>query len=238
MIDLEPFLEAEDLKELDHLPVFPMANAVLMPGEPLSLHITDPQEKEILEASEASSHLLAVAHAKTSRLREGLFLPDLHGVAVLSRLVMKEELPDGSWNVILLGLARIRLAGFPQTPPFQNTRTEILTDRFSDISPGAISSLESEISGLTQLLLKNNPSADAVYEAARPVLENMSQGFLPLGALCDLASAAFVLAPAEKQMLLEETDVVSRAQKLIFSLKFQLNTQSAGAGGNVSNLLH
>src|SRR5438552_4076725 len=61
-------------------------------------------------------------------------------------------------------------------------------------------------------------------EIPNQILENLPNQILPLGNLCDLLAAALALPPLDKQMVMEETDVIRRAEILLFALKFELGS--------------
>lgn len=219
-----PFFEDDELKSVGMVPIFPLPQTVLLPGEPLPLHIFEERYKEMTESAISSKKLIAMAHLKPGWEKDYEGNPEIYDVAGLGKIVIDERLPDGKFNLLLLGLKRIKIKRIVQTRPYRIAEVEILSDRFSQTSSTLLASLESQIVHLTQELLRSERGKEILTQNPIPILENLADGALPLGILCDLAAAALSLPPMEKQMMLEETDVVLRAEKLIFALKFQLQS--------------
>lgn len=216
-------------------PVFPLPNAVLLPGEPMPLYIFEDRYRAMTENALAGDRLIVMGHMKPGWEKKGASVPPLYDVAGVGRIVMDERASDGTFNLVLLGLKRVRIGNFVQESPYRRAQIELLTDRYSQTSPSLITTLESELIELAKKSLKARAGDLPEYNAAQ-FLEQLAPGGVPLGMLCDMVGSTVLAQSAEKQMLLEETDVIRRAEKLIFALRFL--SESSGYGGPGKNLLH
>ncbi len=219
-----PFPE-ESHRIPSHVPVFPLEGVVLLPGEPMPLHIFEERYKLMTEAALMEGGLIAIA-----QVTPGQALPS--AIFGLGKIVMDEKTMDGRFNLILLGMKRIRVKSFVQEKPFLRAEIEILEDSFSQTSVNVINTLSKEVYELGKQLLSTKKKGP--NDVSYPDLENLPYDLLPLGMLCDLFSAALGLPSLEKQMILEESDAVGRAEKLIFTMRFELERHRSGASASTS----
>ena len=222
-------LDEESFRAPEGVPVFPLPDMVLLPGEPLPLHIFEQRYKLMTESAISSEKLIAMAHLKPGWEKEQEGSPEIYPIAGLGRIMADERLADGRFNLMLVGLKRVRLGRFMQDRPYRIAQVEVLADHCSRTAPALLSSLESEIIALSRRMLKL-VSGEVPADRTAPLLESLSPGALPLGGLCDLAAAAFPLSSVEKQMILEETDIIARAEKLIFTLRCRLESPGDSSG--------
>ena len=222
MNDLFPPFEDENLKAPQDVPLFPLSKVVLLPGEPLPLHIFEERYQMMAESAISSERLIAMAHLKPRIDKSEGGNPEIFDVCGLGRIVLDERLSDGKFNLILVGLKRIRIKRIVQLKPYKRAEVEILADRFSQTSGPLLSSLSAEITGLAQELLGLRKKF--LEEVPGPIFDQFPSQNLPLGTLCDLLAAALSLPPLDKQMVMEEMDVIRRAEILRFALKFELGS--------------
>lgn len=215
---LSPFhFEDEPAPMPGEAPLLILPETVLLPGEPLSV-VLPPGAVSAAEAALAGDRLVALACAKRGTAGK----TETYPVAALGRIVSEEADSDGGINSILLGLKRIRLGTPVQETPFPKIAIETLEDRFSQTASNLLTGLESEILGRLDRILNVRPMP-MDGPLALP-LDQLVPGALPLGMLCDLAAAAAALGAQEKQLVLEEADVVRRAEKVVFCLQFLLDS--------------
>lgn len=230
----EPF--EEDLQIPETVPIFPLPGTVLLPGEPLPLHIYEPRYKQMTEMALMSDRLIAMAHAKPGRELDGE--ENIYPIAGLGKIVLEERLPEGKFNLLLVGLRRVKIQKFVQATPYRKARVEMLNDHFSSTAATVLSSLESEILDLSKDFLESGTKEIELPWENPVAFTQEFQPNLPLGMLIDLAASVSPLSATEKQMILEQTDVVQRAEKFIFTLRFHQQSIHNGLSSNSSNLLH
>jgi len=191
----------------------------------MPLHIFEERYKVMTEASLSEGKFMAIAGVKPGgSLTEGVF--------GLGRIAMDERLADGRFNLVLIGLKRIRIRAVTQESPYLKAEIEVLEDAYSQTAVNVINMLSKEVYNLGRRIMeiKKNTHKEIAYAD----LESLPYDLLPLGMLCDLYSAALALPPLEKRMMLEETDAVRRAEKLIFTLRFELSRLHTGQSSRLS----
>ena len=111
------------------LPVFPLPNAVLLPGMILPLNVFEPRYLAMVD------HVLAGGrHIGVPLLRPGFEdnydgRPDVEPVFGIGRLVSHQRLPDGRRFIRLEGLGRVRYRQeLPARADFRELRVEMLAE--------------------------------------------------------------------------------------------------------------
>lgn len=216
-----PFLD-DSFKVPEEVPFFPLPEMALLPGEPMPLHIFEERYKVMTETALVSDRMIVMGHVKQGWEKRPGSDRETYGIAGIGQIVMDERLQDGRYNLVLLGLKRIKINQVIPSKPFRKARIEILDDQYSQTSSSLLESLEKEILELGNAVsrIKNNDAP--VSLEGYPALNNIAEGSLPLGALCDFTAAALNLPSSDKQMILDELDVVQRSEKLLFLLRYQL----------------
>ena len=180
--------------------IFPLPEVALFPHAVLPLHVFESRYRDLLRDCLAGDSRLAVA-----ALAEGFTATDYHGrppvrpLCGLGEVVAHEALDDGRSNILIRGLARVRI--LDELPPDRSYRIvnyQLLDDEYPDAFDGARAIAELVLLA-DQIALKLPSGADTLRNLARSESE--------AGPLCDVLAAALVTEPAERQLLLETTDV-------------------------------
>jgi Lon protease-like protein len=197
------------------VPVMALANAVLFPHSLLPLHIFEQRYRDMLAYSLGGHRMFSVALMKRG-IDEATGIDDLcpvAGVGLIRACVGNE---NGTSNLVLQGLARVRLIDWTQERPFRIAKIEI-----ANSVPG------------------NPVEADALSEKVKEFCMRIERIGIPLPPnlmdhlrqidspeiLSDVVAAAFVGEPFQRQKLLEAYEVCERLRLLIQFLRSQ-------AGGN------
>jgi len=96
--------------------ILPLGEAVLFPGMLLPLTISDPVRLRVIEEAVASDRFVGAFASRTGAIDPGT--QDLYDVGTAALIARMLRLPDGSVQVVLHGLARIRLREIVQSVPF------------------------------------------------------------------------------------------------------------------------
>ena len=103
MIPHSPFMQ--NFAELpETLPIFPLANAVVLPGGQLPLNIFEPRYLNMLQDAMESHHLIGMIQPRDDSAK-----PDLFQIGCAGRITRYQEISDGRLEIILTGLCRFRL---------------------------------------------------------------------------------------------------------------------------------
>jgi len=201
----------------DQVPVMPLPGALLFPHALLPLYIFEPRYQEMLEHALKEHRMFSVALLKPQRTQwksSGDFFP-VAGVGLIRACVGRG---DGTSNLILQGLQRVRFTGFEQSTPFPIARIEALK---SEATP----SVETEALGAKVLELYSK-----LKDTGRQLPEKVDQYLSHLGdmeMLADLMAATFINDPFRRQELLEELSLRQRLRLVIQYLREETGSAAA-----------
>ena len=201
----------------DRVPVMPLPGALLFPNALLPLYIFEPRYKEMLDRALKEHRMFSVALLKPQRTPWNStddFFP-VAGVGLIRACVGRG---DGTSNLILQGLQRVRFTGFEQTTPFPIARIEPLK---SEATP----SVETEALGAKVIELYSR-----LKESGRQLPEKVDQYLSHLGdmeMLADLMAATFINDPLRRQQLLEELSLKQRLRLVIQYLREETGSAAA-----------
>ena len=188
--------------------LFPLPSLVFFPHVMQPLHIFEPRYREMTQNALDSDRLIALVLPRPGWEKEYADKPALHDIACLGRIMAEQKLDDGRFNILLRGLARIRLRKeiVATDTPYRVAHCQILED-----VPVADSERESHWrSTLNEKTPTWFPNQTEVVEQFAKLL----QGDLALGTLGDILTFALPLDAEFKQSLLTELSVETRLQVL------------------------
>lgn len=96
-------------EQLANLPVFPLPGLVFLPGSQLPLHIFEERYREMIRWCLDEGSPLAVGRIQPGHEGEQLGDPPVVEVMGVGRIERHLVLPDGRYNLVLLGVGRVRL---------------------------------------------------------------------------------------------------------------------------------
>jgi Lon protease-like protein len=201
----------------DQVPVMPLPGALLFPHALLPLHIFEPRYQEMLELALSEHRMFCVALVKPQRTQwksTGDFF-HIAGVGLIRACVGSG---DGTSNLILQGLSRVRFHAFEQRAPFPIARIEPLESR-------ATSSVEADALGAKVIELYSK-----LKENGRQLPEKVDRYLSHLGdaeVLADLMAATFINDPLRRQQILEELAINQRLRLVIQYLREETSNAAA-----------
>jgi ATP-dependent Lon protease len=179
--------------------VMPLGQVVFFPHMLLPLHIFEPRYRRMLEDSLTGSRMFAVSGTDAS----GSPLPV--GTVGLVRACVRQ--PDGTANLLLQGLRRVRLTRMPDTTPYLTAKPEPL-HQYQPANHQAANKLANEI-----LRIVNQSTCSCQQ------LINVSGGIPDYDSLVDIFAGNLVHCPRQKQQLLECEDTLKRLSALARNLR-------------------
>lgn len=189
--------------------IFPLPNLVLYPHVMQPLHIFEDRYREMLEDALAGDQLIAMALLKPGWEDDYESRPPMAQYGCLGKVVAHHRLDDGRYNLLLMGVQRVRIIEELQPlRSFRQARVELIDDCYDFPSAAERRNLQQR---LLTAFRKHLPCACQLPEQ----LENMLSDQLPLGLLTDLAAYALPLDNSVKQMLLSECLVRRRGEILL-----------------------
>jgi uncharacterized protein len=223
--------EAEALsdEELAGLPVFPLPRVVLLPGGVLPLHLFEPRYR--MMASDCTTRGPAViAMAMLAPGWEGDYegRPAIRPIAGAGRIVAHRRNPDGSHDLVLEGVARVRLAEVMDAArPYRVARATVLADEDED-EPGLLRR------ALEPVLATAASLAALERRSALPALDLRG----PVGSVVDRLAERWVHDAPTRQEILEALSVPARVALVgdaLVGLLARAATAPGGSAGGPAN---
>src|ERR1019366_3035009 len=187
------------------VPVMPLPGALLFPHALLPLYIFEERYREMLKYALNHHRMFSVAMIKPERSEWESPLDFFHvaGVGLIRACVGRA---DGTSNLILQGLERVRFTGFEQEAPFPIATIEPLECEDS-------SSVETEAlaAKVLELYSKIRMKGRELPEKVDRYLSDLND----MEMLADLVAATFVNDPLRRQQILEELVLNQRLRLLI-----------------------
>lgn len=197
----------DETRDEDELPrvcrLFPLPGVVLFPHAVLPLHIFEPRYRQMTEdALAAGDKLIVLVQLCDEGSGLGLGDPPIERIACVGRILEHERLSDGRFNLLLLGLKRVRLVREVASEAlYRLAEVELLADEASGSKDEAVRA---------DLLARFRDVARGL-QALGPDLEALLGSALSLGQLTDLLGHALGLPAETKQALLANTSPHGRA---------------------------
>jgi ATP-dependent Lon protease len=189
--------------------LFPLPDVVLYPHVMQPLHIFEERYREMLEDALASDKLIAMAMLKPGWEADYDSRPPISPHACLGKVVAHHRLEDGHYNVLLLGVERVRIVEeLDPLRSFRQAKVEIVVDQYDFKSAAERKNMQEK---LLTAFRRHLPCTCQLPEQ----LEEMLSRHLPLGLLTDLAAYALPLDLELKGKLLGESSVSVRAETLL-----------------------
>jgi uncharacterized protein len=188
--------------------LFPLPNLVLFPHVMQPLHVFERRYREMLEDALATDRLIAMALLTPGWESDYEGRPPMHSMVCLGRIATHYRLADGTYNVLLLGLRRAQIIHELESQHiFREAQVKICDDLYPPQAAPRHSDLQHRICDVLLGLLPQMPD---VHEQLDQLLKND----VSLGMLTDVIAYTLDIGLAEKQLLLEETNVYDRAEML------------------------
>jgi Lon protease-like protein len=189
--------------------VFPLPNLVLFPHVMQPLHVFEPRYRELLEDAISDDHLIAMAVLRPGWESNYEGRPSIYPVACLGRIASCHELADGTFNILMMGLQRVRLLGeLNSDTQFRTAVAELCEDNCPVEEAIAEVNLHND---LRKAFLRLVPSMPEAHDH----LDQLLGGDTPLGVLTDLIGYMLDIDISQKEALLAEEDIHRRAKLLI-----------------------
>jgi Lon protease-like protein len=190
--------------------LFPLPNLVLFPHVIQGLHIFEPRYRQMTADALAADGLIALV-LLSEDTDEADAVPAIESVGCLGQIVWHEKLSDGRYNLRLRGLVRARIVEeVPTERLYRCARVELMPDE----APTDLAALARLRRDLAAVVLPRF----AEDSPARQQLQELFDGDLPLGPVCDILSYALPLPAEMKQALLAEPHVDLRAAAITDAL--------------------
>lgn len=124
-------LEEEDRSRVRLLPVFPLPNVVFFPQQTLPLYIFEQRYRSMVKDALEGDRLLAVALIKPGWENRGVE-PEPYEVCGAGEIIQATHLMGGNMNILLRGLARVRILRTVKESPYLVAEVSVLAEPADD----------------------------------------------------------------------------------------------------------
>lgn len=166
------------------LPLFPLPNVVLFPGQVLPLYVFEPRYRELLARVQASGEPFGIVRIMQPRERSPLpFHERVSRVGTLAHLARAERHEDGTSSILVAGGERFQVQAFDLTHAYLSAEAVRWPLEPDPLGPAAEDACARRL--LTDLLRLRPEDADAIREAAPNdplLLASFAAALLPLSA--------------------------------------------------------
>ena len=167
--------------------VFPLPNLVMFPHVMQALHVFEPRYRAMVEEAVDDDRLIALGVLAPGWEQNYEGRPPLRSTACLCRIATHQRTKQGTHNVLLLGVRRLRL--ITELPPkklFRVVEAELLDDVEPDAAtPDAAADMQQELLSAFKRAMPKIPEAFGQ-------IEHLLGSQISLGMLADIVSYTVV----------------------------------------------
>jgi Lon protease-like protein len=194
------------------VPVIPLPGVLLFPNALLPLHIFEPRYRQMLARALNDDRMLCVALVKPKR-EQWRTSADFFPISTVGLIRACVGRSDGTSDLILQGIRRVKFSDFEQEDPFPIARIKPLKTRTRPtVETDALAAK------VVEFYTRLKSSERAPPEKIDRYLGEMSDPEI----LADLIASTFVSGATRRQQLLEELDLNQRLRLLIQFLREEI----------------
>jgi uncharacterized protein len=212
-----PDLAAYDLSRVG---LFPLPNVVLFPGQNLSLHVFEPRYRKLVRDVLERQQLLAVPRLEPGFDADYYGAPPVFALCGVGQIIEYARLPDGRYNIVVLGLGRGRILEEVRSEPYRLARIAPVSDQ-APSDPLTAEMLRAKLIELFRRALPHLPSHATELESRLRDAGDPAR-------CADVLASGLIEDADERQALLEDLDPSRRLTTLIAHV-YQLSTRFPGA---------
>ncbi len=218
------------METIESLPLFPLADVVLLPEVSVPLILFEPRYRQLARDVLDGERLIGMIAVPPEHVGQMSGNPPLFDIGCVGRITHGQKRPDGTFQILLAGTNRFRiLEEEPRSADrlYRSARVAILSDE-EPTRPAEILELENEqraVLRLLERLVRNLDRSDlgrralAAFEDIEPVR------------LVNTLTQSIGLRPIERQRLLEADSILGRFEIMRDLLRFRLAEVAAGEPG-------
>ena len=189
--------------DLEDVALFPLPSAVFFPGTELPLHLFEPRYRAMAEDRVIDGNgLIAIALLRPGYEADYGGRPAVHTVAGIGRVSAHRRNANGTHDILLRGLGRVRLEERPaEGRPYRLARATPLRTTNTELSRSVLAPLLSCTSRIAAVVRERHPSFEV--------------GFAPdddIATIVDRIADRFVSEPPRRQRILEAIDLEERLE--------------------------
>jgi ATP-dependent Lon protease len=195
------------------IPIIALRNTVLFPNVVLPITVArDKSVKAIADAQKAGKWIGVIAQRDFNN--EDPSPEDIYETGTLAKVVKHIKMPDGNTTIFIMGRMRFKVESFTQLDPHFTAKVQYLEDKFPK-EDAEFDALMATIKDHSEQIMQLSPS---LPNEASLMIRNIEQQSFLLHFIASNINAKL----QEKQSLLEEADVRTRAERLLGLLQTEL----------------
>ncbi|MCK6555523.1 LON peptidase substrate-binding domain-containing protein [Candidatus Binatia bacterium] len=192
------------------IPIFPLPSVVLFPGVPLPLHIFEPRYRDMVRDAAAGHEIIGMTMLRGDWQKDYDGNPEVFGTGCAGKLVNVEALPDGRYNIVLLGLREFEI----RRDVFERTYRQAEV-AWRAVGRGALAEADrARLIDLLSRFLREEPQSPAHRLLRDPSLTD--------DLLVNFFAYALDIDPLEKQGLLQAGTLIERGRRLAENIEFHI----------------
>ena len=186
------------------LPVLPLRDIVVFPHMIVPLFVGREKSVKALEEVMREDKQILLASQRDAGKDEP-DASDIYGVGAIANVLQLLKLPDGTVKVLVEGRARARILDFTENDAFFEARADELPEEIVDAA--AVEALTRSLAGEFEKYVKLNKNVPQEAVATVSQIDDPAK-------LADTVAGHLTVKLADKQALLEITDVGQRLEKI------------------------
>ena len=192
------------------LPVLPLKNTVLFPFLLSPLLVNTARSKRLIDHVLVTPERLLIAPAVRRPVEGSPGPDDVYPVATVLRIVKMLKFPDDSYRLLVQGVARARIEEFVARDPFLRARV-VRLEETGDPTSVELTALQRNLAQQFNQLVAESPRLSDELQVLAASIDHP-------GRLADLVASNLELDVAQKQAVLERTDLGERLRLVLTEL--------------------
>lgn len=203
-INISDMMDTDENNEQTTFPILPVRNMVMFPKVILPITAGREMSIKLLEEAQRNNEYIGIITQNNSSI-ENPTTGDLFQVGTLAKILKIIKLPEGNITAITRGFQRFKVKEFTGTKPYFTAEIT----KLKDTSTKKKEEYEALLENIKDLALKIIDIDPNIPNAANFAVKNISDNEDLLNFVCSNAN----FSPTEKQKLLEEKSLMTRAEK-------------------------
>jgi Lon protease-like protein len=206
------------VSETERLPIFPLSNVVLFPRVKTPLHLFEPRYRQLARDVLQGERRIGMVVVRPEHVDEMPGDPPIYPIGCAGVITESQRLPDGRYNLVLLGEHRVRIVSEEprrESRLYRVAQVVRLTEPYPEAERARVARLRAAIVADVGLLVRQ----------AQPDRSHAFDPELFAGVddetFVNAVANAFAFPAEEKQALLEAETVPERYARLASALSFQ-----------------
>ena len=222
----------------DLLPLFPLPNVVLFPNVFLPLHIFEARYREMVADAIASDRMIGMVLLQAGWDRDYEGRPPVYPIGCSGVVTHVERLADGRYNLVLRGIERFRILDEDHALSYRRAIVEPLRERpLGADDRAAIRRQRSKLESILAPAVERD--GDPREPQGGPSQSRAGDPRMPASMsdedLVNALAQYLDLEPLEKQALLEQPCLRTRAESLVELLEMKMLVARTPGASNVAH---